>query len=83
VPLLYATSNCLCYKSDEVITAMYFQWRTVNYSLAVAAALRVYVIYAETLWTPRRETDTVSLVLGQLIPDDAPGHVSPGQCVTG
>ena len=34
VALLYATSNCLCLKSDEVIAAMYFQWRPVNYSLA-------------------------------------------------
>jgi len=34
VALLYTTSNCLCDKSDEVITAMYFEWRPVNYSLA-------------------------------------------------
>ena len=34
VALLYTTSNCLCHKSDEVITAMYFQWRPVNYSQA-------------------------------------------------
>jgi len=34
VALLYATSDCLCDKNDEVITAMYFLWRPVNYSLA-------------------------------------------------
>ena len=33
VALLYATSDCLCDK-NEVITATYFLWRPVNYSLA-------------------------------------------------
>jgi len=34
VALLYATSDCLCNKNDEVIIAMYFLWCQVNYSLA-------------------------------------------------
>jgi len=34
VAVAYATSKRLCDKNDEVITAMYFLWRPVNYSLA-------------------------------------------------